>query len=131
SITIPEQDWGSYEIVATDLASGHIASSKIYVDWSFYSTKSKNTAGKEAVMLSIAADKSNYNTDETAKISFPSSEGGRALISVENGSSVIESFWVKTTPVETVFDLPVTAKMAPNVYINISSIQPHATTVNK
>ncbi len=130
SITIPEQDWGSYEIVATDLASGHIASSKIYVDWSFYSAKSKNTAGKEAVMLSIAADKSNYNTDETAKISFPSSEGGRALISVENGSSVIESFWVKTTQGETVFDLPVTAKMAPNVYINISSIQPHATTIN-
>ncbi|MDR0229791.1 MAG: hypothetical protein LBI72_12130 [Flavobacteriaceae bacterium] len=130
TLNIPEEDWGRYEIVTTNLESGHISSSSIYVDWSYYSTRSKNTTGKEATILSIATDKTDYNINEKAKISFPSSEGGRALISVENGSSVVETHWVKTAKGETVFDLPITAAMAPNVYINITMIQPHATTIN-
>lgn len=129
-ITIPEEEWGRYEIVATNLNSGHVSSSSIYVDWPYYSTRSKNTSGKEATVLSIASDKTDYNIDEKAKISFPSSEGGRALISIENGSGVVSTQWVQTTKGETIVDLPITAAMAPNVYINISLIQPHATTIN-
>jgi uncharacterized protein YfaS (alpha-2-macroglobulin family) len=38
--------------------------------------------------------------------------------------------WVKTQPGETTVDIPVTPEMAPNVFINISLLQPHAITSN-
>ena len=130
SITVPEQDWGTYEIVATDKHGKHIASSTFYVDWPYWSAKTKHSQGKEAISLAIATDKKDYNTGEKVKISFPSSEDGRALISVENGSSVLETHWVKTQKGETTFELTTTDAMSPNIYLNITAIQPHASTLN-
>lgn len=130
SLTIPEQDWGTYEIVARDKYGKHIASSVVYVDYPYWSGKTKHSQGKEATVLAIATDKKDYNTGEKIKLSFPSSEGGRALVSVENGSSVIETHWVKTQKGETTFEINTTDSMAPNVYISVSAIQPHASTVN-
>jgi hypothetical protein len=49
-----------------------------------------------------------YKVGEKAQISFPSSEGGRALISIENGSKVVETMWVKTTASETKVEIPIT-----------------------
>lgn len=129
-INIPEQDWGRYEIVATDVESGHIASQQIFVDWPYWSAKSKNTDGKEATSLSIATDKKDYNTGETVKVSFPSSEGGRALISIESGTSVVQTEWIKTQEGETTYEFITTPAMSPNAYINIISLQPHASTIN-
>ncbi|MEC4112811.1 MG2 domain-containing protein [Myroides pelagicus] len=130
TITIPEQDWGRYEIVATDDSSQHIAATSVYVDWPYYMSRSKGNEAKDAIMLAISTDKKDYNTGETVKISFPSSEGGRALISVENGTNIIETHWVKTTKGETSFELTTKPSMAPNAYISITSIQPHANTLN-
>lgn len=127
---IPDEDWGRYELVVTNLDSGHIASQNFYIDWPYWSGKTKNTPGEEAVTLSIALDKTEYAIKDKAKISFPSSEGGRALISIENGSQVLETHWVETTKGETVFELDIYESMAPNAYVNITMIQPHATTLN-
>ena len=81
-------------------------------------------------MLVFSADKENYNVGETAKITFPSGTEGRALISIENGTEVIEYKWVKTKAGETVVNIPITKAMAPNVFVNISLLQPHAQTAN-
>ncbi len=129
-LKIPEQDWGNYEVVITNLNSGHIASQQVYVDWPYWSAKTKHREGKDAIALSIATDKKEYTVDEKIKLSFPSSEGGRALVSIESGSSVLETHWVQTKQGETTFELPATAAMAPNAYINITLIQPHAYTIN-
>ncbi|MDM1406426.1 MG2 domain-containing protein [Myroides sp. DF42-4-2] len=129
-LKIPEQDWGNYEVVITNLNSGHITSQQVYVDWPYWSAKTKHREGKEAIALSIATDKKEYTVDEKIKLSFPSSEGGRALVSVESGSSVLSTHWVQTKQGETTFELPATAAMAPNAYINITLIQPHAYTIN-
>ena len=57
---------------------------------------------KEAAkMLVFASDKTKYNVGETAIIKFPSGTEGRALVSIENGSDVIEHKWVKTSKGET------------------------------
>ena len=129
-LTIPEQDWGTYELVITDLESGHIASSIFYVDWPDWSNKAKHTQGKEATSLSIATSKKSYTTKEKVNVSFPSSAGGNALISLENGTNVLKTFWVTTKEGETTFDFEVTEDMAPNVYIHITALQPHLNTVN-
>ena len=129
-LKIPEQDWGNYEVVVTNLNSGHIASQQVYVDWPYWSAKTQHREGKEAIALSIATNKKEYTVEEKIKLSFPSSEGGRALVSIESGSSVLETHWVQTKQGETTFELAATAAMAPNAYINITLIQPHAFTIN-
>jgi alpha-2-macroglobulin len=130
SFSIPENDWGSYLVRVIDTNGGHATGTKVYVDSPYWSAKSRNSDGSSATMLRFSADKTNYEVGEKAKIFFPSSEGGRALISIENGTKVIKTLWVKTKEGETSVELPMTGEMAPNVYINISLLHPHAATKN-
>ena len=50
---------------------------------------------------------------------------GRALISIETGSKVLENYWFTPTKINSKFTFEVTPEMAPNVYIHVSYIQPH------
>ncbi len=129
NLTIPENERGRYLIRITDPVSGHATgrTAYFYKNWSKISPSSDKDAAK---MLVFAADKDQYNVGQTAKITFPSGKEGRALISIENGSDVISHQWVKTTQGETTVHIPVTSEMAPNVFVNISLLQPHATTAN-
>ena len=71
-----------------------------------------------------------YNVGDKATVTFPSSENGRALVTIENGTEVLESLWVETSKGETKFTLPIKAMYTPNVFINIALLQPHASTKN-
>lgn len=129
NINIPEAEGGRYLIRVYDPKSGHATgrTAYFYKDW----WKKQPSSDKEAAkMLVFSSDKENYNVDETAKITFPSGNEGRALISIENGTEVLEHKWVKTIKGETVVNIPITKAMAPNVFVNISLLQPHATTSN-
>ncbi|MFC4817498.1 alpha-2-macroglobulin family protein [Flavobacterium sp. GCM10023249] len=130
NFSVPEQDWGRYLIRAIDPNDGHASGQTVFLDYPYWSERSKNTEGKEATMLRFSTDKKEYAVGEKAKIFFPSSEGGRALISVENGSRVVKAFWAKTKKGETQVDLEITPDMTPNVYINLTMLQPHASTKN-
>ncbi len=128
-IKIPEDERGRYLIRVLDPVSGHATgrTAYFYKNWSNISTGNDKEAAK---MLVFAADKENYNVGETAKITFPSGSEGRALVSIENGADVLDYKWVKTTQGETTVNIPVTSDMAPNVFVNISLLQPHAITSN-
>jgi hypothetical protein len=78
----------------------------------------------------FSAEKKKYNVGESAKISFPSSKDGRALVSLENGTRVINTFWVETNDKETSFEFKLTEEMTPNIYVNITLVQPHNQTIN-
>ncbi|TXD81457.1 hypothetical protein ESY86_18200 [Subsaximicrobium wynnwilliamsii] len=128
-IKIPEDERGRYLIRVTDPVSGHATgrTAYFYKNWSNISPGNDKEAAK---MLVFAADKEHYNVGETAKITFPSSSEGRALVSIENGSDVLDYKWVKTTQGESTVNIPVSSEMAPNVFVNISLLQPHAMTSN-
>ncbi len=129
TIKIPENERGRYLIRITDPVSGH-ATGRIayfYKNWSGMSTGNDKEAAK---MLVFASDKDKYNVGETATIKFPSGSEGRALVSIENGSDVIEHQWIKTTKGETEVKIPISSEMAPNIFVNISLLQPHAITSN-
>lgn len=128
-VNIPEDEGGRYLIRIKDPVSGHATgiTTYFYRDW-WRNNSDENQ--ETASMLIFTADKDNYNVGETAKITFPSSSNGNALISIENGSSVLKTQWVKTTKGETTFELPITEEMAPNAFINISLLQPHSSTAN-
>ena len=130
SFAVPQEDWGNYLIRVSDPTDGHATGTRVFIDMPYWSDRSKNSNGKEATMLRFSTDKTKYAVGETAKIFFPSSEGGRALISIENGTKVVKTLWAKTKKGETSVELPITGEMAPNVYINLTLLQPHASTKN-
>ena len=129
NIKIPDGERGRYLIRITDPVSGHATgrTAYFYKNWWQNSSSSDKDAAK---MLVFSADKEKYNVGETAKITFQSGTEGRALVSIENGTEVIDYKWVKTKQGETTVDIPVTSEMAPNVFINISLLQPHAISAN-
>ena len=126
---INRPEWGRYFVCVTDPESGHRTGQTIYIDWpSWAGTSPKGTEG--ATLLAFNSDKKQYKVNETVKLTIPSSGIGRALISIENGSKVIKAYWAETKKGETSFSFPVTAEMTPNVYINVTLVQPHAQTLN-
>ncbi|MBF4471873.1 alpha-2-macroglobulin family protein [Flavobacterium sp. HJJ] len=127
---LTDEEWGRYLIRVSDEVGGHATALTVNIDWPVWSGKTKNTDASTANMLVFSTDKEKYAVGENAQISFPSSEGGRAFISIENGSKVVQTLWAKTQKGETKVTIPITASMAPNVYFNITLLQPHASTKN-
>lgn len=128
NLSIPKEEGGRYLVRIINTSSGHATGfvTYFYKDW----YKRPSTNPEAAKMLLFSADKEKYKTGETANITFPSSANSRALISIENGVEVIDSFWKETTQGETTVQIPITNLMAPNVFVHISLLQPHATTLN-
>lgn len=128
--SLTDEEWGRYLIRVSDNTDGHATALTVNIDWPIWSGKTRNRDASTANMLVFSTDKKNYAVGEKAQISFPSSEGGRALISIENGSKVVQTIWAKTEKGETKVEVPITSAMAPNVYFNITLLQPHASTKN-
>ncbi|BDD07283.1 alpha-2-macroglobulin family protein [Aureibacter tunicatorum] len=129
-LNVHDDDWGRYYIRVTDLNSGHSTGKVVFLDWPDWAGRMQSGGGDAASMLVFTSDKKEYNVGENIKLNFPSTAGGRALISVENGTKVIDAFWKETSSGRTNVEIPATAEMAPNVYITITLIQPHANTKN-
>ncbi|MGO4772420.1 alpha-2-macroglobulin [Flavobacterium sp. W22_SRS_FK3] len=127
---LTDEEWGRYLIRVEDTNGGHATALTVNIDWPIWSGKTRNRDASTANMLVFSTDKKNYAVGEKAQISFPSSDGGRALISIENGSRVIQTIWAETKNGETKVEVPITGAMAPNVYFNITLLQPHASTKN-
>jgi uncharacterized protein YfaS (alpha-2-macroglobulin family) len=124
---IPNQAWGRYLFIAK-LPDGHSVSRTVYLDWPYGSAVGEQGGG--ATMLNFAADKDKYKVGEEVSVSFPSSKEGKALVTIENGSAVLEKFWVDTKNSQTRVSFKAKAEMAPNVYLSITYLQPHGQTVN-
>lgn len=130
-VKIGSENYGRYLLLVRDSRSGHVTGKTFYADdygWQSRSGGDENASA--AAMLSFTAEKDKYNTGEKVKLTIPSSEGGRALISIENGSKVLKTYWVNTTKGQTEFSFTAEKEMTPNIYVNVSLIQPHAQTVN-
>src|SRR5690606_19322497 len=122
-------DWGRYLVKAYDPVSGHSTAKVVYIDWPGWAGRARG-GSEGATMLTFSSDKSNYTIGEKASIVIPGSGEGRALVSIENGSRVLESYWVETKQGDTPFNFTVTPEMTPNVFVHVTLIQPHAQTVN-
>ena len=129
TLNIPEDDGGRYLIRVIDKASGH-ATGKITYFYRNWWKRPSDTDAESAKMLVFSADKEKYEVGDEAKITFPSGSEGRALISVENGTEVLSTTWIDTKKGETNASVKLTKEMTPNVYINISLLQPHEQTKN-
>lgn len=125
-----ENEWGRYLILVKDLKSGHTTGSAFYIEDAYWQTRVGEEDQTAASMLSFESDREKYNVGDQVSLKIPSSEGGRVLVSIENGSKVLQSFWQETKQGQTEVKFKAEAAMAPNVYATVSLLQPHAQTIN-
>ena len=124
-------DWGRYLVYVKDRESGHATGGTVYIDWPDWRGRSNKTDPSGIKMLAFSLDKDSYEIGETATAISPAAAGGRALVSLENGSTVLQQQWLEVSDQgDTKLTFKITPEMAPNVYLHISLLQPHAQTVN-
>jgi uncharacterized protein YfaS (alpha-2-macroglobulin family) len=130
SLTIKEEDWGRYLIRVHDVVGGHSCALTTYFDYPNWMERGGSENKIVASLLHFTTDKDSYKCNEEVNVNIPSPKGGRALVTIETGSKIIDAHWVETTNGNTKFKFKVTPEMAPNIYIHVSLIQPHAQTLN-
>lgn len=128
-VNINDEENGRYLIRIIDKASGH-ATGRIAYFYKNWWSQASSVDAESAKMLVFSADKEKYQVGDEAVISFPSGSDGYALLSIENGIEVLETLWISTQKGETKTSIEITELMAPNVFINISLLQPHEQTSN-
>lgn len=122
------EDNGRYLLWVKDVKGGHASGVTFYMsEWG--SWRSDGMADG-ATLLTLRTDKDKYKVGEKIEVTIPSSNAGKALVSLENGTKVTDFFWVETQEKQTRFFIDVKPEMAPNFYIHVSLIQPYGQTQN-
>lgn len=130
NLRIDEPEWGRYLVLVRDPNGGHVTGRSVYVDWPGWAQREQGSNPTEASMLSFTANKTKFKVGEDIVLTIPTGKNGRALISIENGSRVLKTFWTDTEAGQTQFKFKAEKNMAPNIFANITLLQPHAQTVN-
>lgn len=128
SFKADKADWGRYYVKITH-EDGHTTGKLFSVDWPYWA-RTNRKADENAAMLGFSTDKEKYAIGEEVKVTIPSPKVGRAIVTIENGTAILENFWITTTEGETQLAFKTTAEMAPNVYVHVTLSQPHAVTGN-
>ena len=133
-INYPE--WGRYMIRACDVSNGlagHCSAQTFYMDWPGWAGRSQKQAGEGAAAISMESDKERYLVGETAQITLPEIQQGRAWITIESASKVLDSFWLSAKQLRetnNTIKINLTPEMTPNVYVSTMIIQPHSNRKN-
>lgn len=124
-------EWGRYLLRVCDSKSGHCAGKTFYMDWPGWAGRAqRDNQGGGATMLTFSSDKDKYQVGDEATITIPSSSNSRALISIESGTRVLQSDWLVTKQGESRYKFKITPEMTPNIYVNVTLLQPHSQTLN-
>jgi uncharacterized protein YfaS (alpha-2-macroglobulin family) len=126
NVNIPDGEWGGYLVKVKDPSGEHSTGLLAYFDSPDYTGPVRSDNGADSpVRLTIRTDKETYAPGEKLAVSFPSPQGSRAVVSVENGSRVVSIREYPCTPAETTLHIDVTPDMEPNAYIYIMLLQPY------
>ncbi len=124
------KETGRYLIRVCDNESGHCAGRYFYNGYPWYQNDDNNSARKEASMLTFASDKEVYQVGESASITVPAGDNGKILLTLEDGTKVIDSYWKEADSGENKLSFRITKDMLPTVYAHVSMFQPHSQTKN-
>lgn len=126
SATVSE--WGRYLVRVCDTESGHCSGDYFYAGYPWYGEDEQYP--DEAAMMMFSADKKKYNVGETVKLTIPAAQDGRVLVTLENGSGVIEAHWMDAKAGDNTYTFKTASGMAPTVYAHVIHIQPHGQAEN-
>jgi len=119
-------EWGRYLLRACDVNGEHCTGKIVYIDWPGWAGRARAESGVGASALTLSSDKKAYNVGEKAVIRLPEVSRGRALISIENGSGILEQRWLELNKGTRNLEVDLTGEMTPNVYVSVTVLQPHA-----
>ena len=122
--------WGNYLVIARDKASGHVSGANFTVDWPEYRGRADRRDPESLTMLTFSTSKPSYQVGEKATIYIPAAEGGQALVTLENAGGVLSREWVRTSSKDTPWTFTVTPEMAPNIYAQVTLLQPYGSVEN-
>lgn len=123
-MNLNRQSWGRKFIRVTNTKTGHSSGKVFYTSYKGWWNDSESGPGG-AEMLTFSTDKRKYKVGEEVTVELPANDNGKALVSLETGSKVIDMFWVAPKTNNNKFKFTVTNEMAPNVYVHITYIQPY------
>ncbi|MDR0507678.1 MAG: alpha-2-macroglobulin [Dysgonamonadaceae bacterium] len=124
-------DWGRYLVYVKDKDSGHATGGLVYIDWPDWRGRSNKSDPNNIKMLSFSTSKTTYEVGEDITVIIPASGGGSALIALENGTTILDRMWLTLSEKgDTKYTFKAVPELAPNFYIHISLLQPHAQTAN-
>ncbi|WP_423926969.1 alpha-2-macroglobulin family protein [Candidatus Palauibacter sp.] len=123
-------DWGRYLLRACDTEGGHCTGRTVYIDWPGWAGRPQEQSGAGASALTLLADTTSYQVGDVAEIQLPEANTGRALVTLETGTRILDQRWVEMGGGRGRFEVPITAEMSPNVYVGVSLIQPHSDRAN-
>ena len=118
--------WGRYLLRVCDTDGGHCTGQTFYIDWPSWAGRAQDQSGPAANALVFTADKPKYQVGDTATLQLPESKEGRALLTIENGTAILDARWIDFSKDTNRVKVPITAAMSPNVYASVTLIQPHA-----
>jgi hypothetical protein len=130
TLRINQPAWGRYLVRIFDPSTGHAAGKIIYMDWPGWAGNSREADPATASMLLFNADKDSYTVGEQAKLTVPTAAGDRLLVTIENGTQIIDAQWVETKEGSTQVTIPLKENYVPNVYAHVTYAQKHAKTEN-
>ncbi len=121
-VNVNVADWGRYLIRVCD-EEGHCTGDIFYAGYPWNDEEGDN---KAAAMLIFTSDKQEYKVNETVEINIPASEVSRGLLTVENGSKVLEHKWFNLQKGENKVRVQTNEAWTPNVFAHVTLTQPHA-----
>ena len=123
--TFKINDWGRYLMIIEDPVSGHAAGDYFYMSW-----RKGEQSELGATFMAVSSNKEEYTVGEDIELTIPGAVGAQALVSIENGSKVVDQFWTKTSEGQNTIKVKASPEMAPNIYAHVTLLQPHAQTTN-
>lgn len=120
-----EDRWGRHLLLVSS-PNGHVTGQIIYFGWAWGREQKKG----DAQMLALVTEQDHFKVGEEVTVSFPANKEAKALITFENGSGIIGQEWLKNLSNFTHYTFKATPEMAPNIYVHVTLIQPHAQTAN-
>lgn len=124
-------DWGRYLVRACiDDEDAHCTGKVVYIDWPGWAGRQQESQGDNVDRLTLYSDKKVYLVGETATVTLPELYKGRALVTVESANNLLQQFWVKSDgpnqQLKQQVEIEISAQMAPNIYVSVTYLQPHA-----
>ncbi len=113
--------YGNYMVRVCDEETGHCTGGMFYTG--NYYRGSTNQEGPS--QLIFKSDKTSYSTGEDINLEIPSTKDSKIFVSIENGSKVLQAFWIDGKKDITKLSIPTDAEMNSNIYIHAHLVQPH------
>ncbi len=129
TLNVKYPSWGRYLIRVKD-DQGHATGKILYIDWPGWAGRAEEGEQGGASMLNFSSDKDTYQVGDSVTLNLPTGNAGRALVTIEAGNDILESYWVDAVKGTTRFRFAATPRMTPTVYAHVTLLQPHAQTAN-